>query len=89
MGFRVNIRHASRLRGAKKWGQFALLPLSALVLSACAHAPDLPSVTAKQTSDYASAKSFDVNNKVSWPVDRWWLRYGDTQLNQFILSNFS
>lgn len=84
MGFRVNIRHASRLRGAKKWGQFTLLPLSALVLSACAHAPDLPSVTAKQTSDYASAKSFDVNNKVSWPVDRWWLRYGDTQLNQLM-----
>lgn len=80
----MKIQHASRLRSVENWRQFSLLPISVLVLSACAQAPDQNLATPKQAAAYASANSFDVGNKVSWPENKWWLRYNDAQLNALV-----
>jgi NodT family efflux transporter outer membrane factor (OMF) lipoprotein len=68
----------------ESWRQFSLLPISVLVLSACAQAPDQNLAAPKQAAAYASANSFEVGNKVSWPENKWWLRYNDAQLNALV-----
>lgn len=80
----MKIQHASRLLSVESWRQFSLLPISVLVLSACAQAPDQNLAAPKQAAAYASANSFDVGNKVSWPENKWWLRYNDAQLNALV-----
>ena len=80
----MKIQHASRLRSVENWRQFSLLPISVLVLSACAQAPDQNLAAPKQAAAYASANSFEVGNKVSWPENKWWLRYNDAQLNALV-----
>ena len=80
----MKIQHASRLLSVESWRQFSLLPISVLVLSACAQAPDQNLAAPKQAAAYASANSFEVGNKVSWPENKWWLRYNDAQLNALV-----
>lgn len=80
----MKIQHASRLLRVENWRQFSLLPISVLVLSACAHAPDQNLSVTKPASGYASTATFDVNNKISWPENKWWVRYNDTQLNEMV-----
>lgn len=80
----MKIQHASRLLRVENWRQFSLLPISVLVLSACAQAPDQNLAAPKQAAAYASANSFEVGNKVSWPENKWWLRYNDAQLNALV-----
>lgn len=77
-------QHASRLPVRNKWQSFSLLPIAALVLSACAQAPDRNLSAMKPAADYSSAQSFHADSPTSWPDNKWWVRYNDAQLSQLI-----
>ena len=80
----MKIQHASRLRRVENWRQFFLLPISVLVLSACAHAPDQGYLPCKAATAYSSDHAFQSDNKVAWPENKWWMRYNDAQLNRLM-----
>ncbi len=80
----MKIQHASRLLRVENWRQFSLLPISVLVLSACAHAPDQDLSAPKAATAYSSDHAFQSDNKVAWPENKWWMRYNDAQLNVMV-----
>lgn len=61
-----------------------IIPVAALVISACAQAPDHLLSQMKKADDFSSSQSLNSQNKVSWPDNKWWLRYHDQQLNQLM-----
>ena len=61
-----------------------IVPVAALVMSACAQAPDHLLSQMKKADDFSSSQSLNSQNKVSWPDNKWWLRYHDQQLNQLM-----
>ena len=72
----MNAARKSNLKRSTKISPLA----AALCLSACA--PDLgpaPELQAPQT--LATEKSF-TNPKGEWPTEKWWLAYGDAELNR-------
>ena len=58
-----------------------LLSSGALLLAACSIQADLPTDKALVASDLASRQSLTAKRHDSWPVARWWQRYGDRQLD--------
>ena len=81
----VIIQGVSRLIDGKRMRKWLpLFSISSLVLSACAHSPELNSSSLKSHSDYVFANSFHTGNKTSWPENKWWTRYNDPQLNTLI-----
>lgn len=62
----------------------SLLAVSAL-LGACASVPDLGArPVPRPASDFAVEQSLASSSNAEWPSDRWWLAYGDPQLDQLI-----
>lgn len=56
----------------------------ACLLTACAPMPALgPVADARLPESFQSTESFKAP-EVAWPADRWWEKYGDTQLTQLI-----
>lgn len=76
--------HASRVSGKRFRAPFVIIPVAALVISACAQAPDHLLSQMKKADDFSSSQSLNSQNKVSWPDNKWWLRYHDQQLNQLM-----
>lgn len=76
--------HASRVSGKRFRAPFVIIPVAALVISACAQAPDHLLSQMKKADDFSSSQSLNSQNKVSWPNNKWWLRYHDQQLNQLM-----
>lgn len=58
--------------------------LSSLLLAACAHQPDLPDATPLQAQQLASAQSLAGARQDNWPVQLWWTRYQDPQLDSLM-----
>jgi NodT family efflux transporter outer membrane factor (OMF) lipoprotein len=80
----VKNNHASRVSGKRFRAPFVIIPVAALVISACAQAPDHLLSQMKKADDFSSSQSLNSQNKVSWPDNKWWLRYHDQQLNQLM-----
>lgn len=59
-----------------------LLSSCVLLLTACSVHPDLPADHALAAGDLASQQSLSARRQDNWPVNRWWQRYGDKQLEQ-------
>ena len=76
--------HASRVSGKRFRAPFVIIPVAALVISACAQAPDHLLSQMRKADDFSSSQSLNSQNKVSWPDNKWWLRYHDQQLNQLM-----
>ena len=76
--------HASRVSGKRFRAPFVIIPVAALVISACAQAPDHLLSQMKKADDFSSSQSLNSQNKVSWQDNKWWLRYHDQQLNQLM-----
>ena len=76
--------HASRVSGKRFRAPFVIIPVAALVISACAQAPDHLLSQMKKADDFSLSQSLNSQNKVSWPDNKWWLRYHDQQLNQLM-----
>lgn len=54
------------------------------LLTGCAQLPTLgPMANARAPESLESAQTFKAP-EATWPTDRWWEKYGDTQLNQLI-----
>lgn len=43
-----------------------------------------PAEPDEKADDFSSSQSLNSQNKVSWPDNKWWLRYHDQQLNQLM-----
>jgi NodT family efflux transporter outer membrane factor (OMF) lipoprotein len=57
---------------------------AALLLQACAQLPDLAEAPQPKSADtFQSGKSLQAA-MADWPVDRWWMTYGDAQLNTLV-----
>lgn len=76
--------HALRVNGKRFRTPLVIVPVAALVMSACAQAPDHLLSQMKKADDFSSSQSLNSQNKVSWPDNKWWLRYHDQQLNQLM-----
>lgn len=64
---------------------YRLTPLmSVLLLAACAHQPDLPDAPLLQAEQLASQQSLAGARQDSWPVQQWWNRYQDPQLDSLM-----
>lgn len=72
------------MSGKRFRAPFVIIPVAALVISACAQAPDHLLSQMKKADDFSSSQSLNSQNKVSWPDNKWWLRYHDQQLNQLM-----
>jgi NodT family efflux transporter outer membrane factor (OMF) lipoprotein len=71
--------------GARRPRALALLLVSALVLPACATAPDLGALPSPGSKALAHPQaSFQTSVQASWPADAWWRAYGDPQLDALI-----
>jgi NodT family efflux transporter outer membrane factor (OMF) lipoprotein len=61
-----------------------LVLLGALILAGCAQVPQSAPLPVPRTAEYYGvAASFDQPSG-TWPQDRWWSRFGDTQLDALI-----
>lgn len=62
----------------------ALVATAVFGLSACAQLPSsTPLAQPRDAAQYASAQSFAAGES-AWPVDAWWIRYGDAQLDALV-----
>lgn len=62
----------------------AAIVASCLLATGCVTPPRLgPAPTPKPGSSYATARSFTAP-AAAWPTDRWWVAYGDAQLDELI-----
>lgn len=80
----MKYNHAASVKERLLRSPFVIVPVAALVMSACAQAPDHPLSQMSKTSDLASSQSLASEHKGSWPDNKWWLRYHDQQLNQLM-----
>jgi NodT family efflux transporter outer membrane factor (OMF) lipoprotein len=77
----VKNKQLSQVTGRRFRMSLQIVPVAALVMSACAQAPDHSLSQMKQSGDFESSQSLTSQNKTSWPDNKWWLRYHDQQLN--------
>ncbi|MES1201440.1 MAG: efflux transporter outer membrane subunit, partial [Pseudomonadota bacterium] len=69
---------------SKNWRTLLTVAASTAALAACAAIPNLgPGPELAAPSHLASARSFAAA-ETTWPSDRWWESFGDTQLNTLI-----
>jgi NodT family efflux transporter outer membrane factor (OMF) lipoprotein len=80
----VKNKQLSHVRHRRFSAPFLIVPVAALVMSACAQAPDHLLSQMKNSSDFESSQSLVSQNKISWPENKWWLRYHDQQLNELM-----
>ncbi|MDD2341986.1 MAG: efflux transporter outer membrane subunit [Tolumonas sp.] len=80
----MKYNHAASVKERLLRSPFVIVPVAALVMSACAQAPDHPLSQMSKTSDLASSQSLASEQKGSWPDNKWWLRYHDQQLNRLM-----
>ncbi|TWB11590.1 NodT family efflux transporter outer membrane factor (OMF) lipoprotein [Nitrospirillum amazonense] len=74
-------------RPLRRLGASLCLSAALLGLSACAWVPDVGSAPApRDAAGFASQASFAPSSPatVAWPQDRWWVAYGDAQLDALI-----
>jgi len=82
-----SVEQAHSVRTAKPAMRFATALAVTMLASACAQFPDMPQKPSpKDVSSYETTHSFSTAAQAqsTWPIEQWWLRYNDPQLNALI-----